>query len=420
MSLKVGVNAAVVTLVAALAGPAWAQHGSDVELAKGIRQVRDRHLDDAVATLNGVVQRLSPARERKDDLAQAYLWLGIAYADLGLEKSGRANFREALKIDPRVSAAGAWPPKAERLFAAVKAEAIRSVSAVSSVSSLSPEANAVYDRAQALIKSGRLDEAEAASRDWIARNPKSAAGEQTIASMYWDRAYRDPQLTDEQKDGYADLGLGHVNRALQINPNLIDAVIYKGLLLRIKAMVAKDAGRRAAYLEEAGQLQKQGLDLRQSGTGEWSGGRLPPPPPPPPPPRPPSPPATVSGRVASGVVGGVAGGVVGGVPGATPVRVGGAIKEPRKLKHVNPDYPGIAQSARVQGVVIMECTIGPEGKVTDVKVLRGIPLLDAAAVEAVRQWEYTPTLLNGVPVPVIMTVTVNFRLGDPSPAAEKP
>jgi TonB family protein len=407
MSLKFGIHAAVVTLVVALAGPAWAQQGPDVELVKGIRQVRDRHLDDAVATLNGVVQRLSPAHDRKDDLAQAYLWLGIAYADLDLEKSGRANFREALKIDPQVSATGAWPPKAARLFAAVKAEAVGSVSAVSSVSSLSPEANAVYDRAQELIKSGRLDEAEAASRDWIARNPRSAAGEQTMAGMYWDKAYRDPQLTDEQKGRYADLGLAHVNRALQVNPNLIDAVIYKGLLLRIKAMVAKDEGKRAEYLKEADQMRKQSLDLRQSGTAEWSGARLPPPPPPPPPPRrpsPPSPPATVSGRLAGGV----------------PVRVGGAIKEPRKLKQVNPAYPEIAKSARVQGVVIMECTIGPEGKVTDVKVLRGIPLLDAAAVDAVRQWEYTPTLLNGVPVPVIMTVTVNFRLGDPSPAPEKP
>ena len=62
------------------------------------------------------------------------------------------------------------------------------------------------------------------------------------------------------------------------------------------------------------------------------------------------------------------------------------------------------------GVVILECTISPQGKVSDVKVLRGIPLLDAAAIEAVKQWVYSPTLLNGVPVPVIMTVTVNFRL----------
>jgi len=64
----------------------------------------------------------------------------------------------------------------------------------------------------------------------------------------------------------------------------------------------------------------------------------------------------------------------------------------------------------VQGVVILECTISPQGRVNDVKILRGIPLLDQAAVEAVRQWVYTPTLLNGVPVPVIMTVTVNFKL----------
>ena len=58
----------------------------------------------------------------------------------------------------------------------------------------------------------------------------------------------------------------------------------------------------------------------------------------------------------------------------------------------------------------MEATIGATGNVTAVNVLRSVPLLDEAAVNAVRQWVYTPTLLNGVPVPVIMTVTVNFQL----------
>ncbi len=77
---------------------------------------------------------------------------------------------------------------------------------------------------------------------------------------------------------------------------------------------------------------------------------------------------------------------------------------------MNPVYPPIAQSARVQGVVIIEAIIGPDGRVTEAKVLRSIPLLDAAALDAVKQWVYTPTLLNGVPVPVIMTVTVNFTL----------
>ena len=75
-----------------------------------------------------------------------------------------------------------------------------------------------------------------------------------------------------------------------------------------------------------------------------------------------------------------------------------------------PVYPDVAQSARVQGIVIIEAIIGPDGKVRDAKVLRSVPLLDDAALNAVRRWEYTPTLLNGVPVAVIMTVTVNFTL----------
>jgi protein TonB len=126
----------------------------------------------------------------------------------------------------------------------------------------------------------------------------------------------------------------------------------------------------------------------------------------------------VTGGVEGGVAGGVVGGVVGGLPEAppppppptAPVRVGGNIRPPTKTRHVNPQYPPIAQSARVQGIVIIEATIGPNGRVQEAKVLRSIPLLDQAALDAVRQWEFTPTLLNGVPVPVIMTVTVQFTL----------
>ena len=91
-----------------------------------------------------------------------------------------------------------------------------------------------------------------------------------------------------------------------------------------------------------------------------------------------------------------------------PVRIGGQIKAPKKIKDVKPVYPAIAQSARVAGAVTIEATIGPDGKVIDAKVVRSIPLLDQAALDAVRQWEYTPTLLNGVPVPVLVTVTINF------------
>jgi protein TonB len=92
------------------------------------------------------------------------------------------------------------------------------------------------------------------------------------------------------------------------------------------------------------------------------------------------------------------------------VRVGGNIQQPKKVKDARPIYPPIAQSARVQGTVIIEATISPTGQVTDPKVLRSIPLRDQAALDAVRQWEFTPTLLNGQPTAIIMSVTVNFQL----------
>jgi protein TonB len=93
-----------------------------------------------------------------------------------------------------------------------------------------------------------------------------------------------------------------------------------------------------------------------------------------------------------------------------PVRISSGIKPPTRVKDVAPDYPEIARRARVQGVVILEAIIGVDGRVQQARVLRSVPLLDQAAVNAVQSWEYTPTLLDGRPVPIIMTVTVNFRL----------
>jgi protein TonB len=92
------------------------------------------------------------------------------------------------------------------------------------------------------------------------------------------------------------------------------------------------------------------------------------------------------------------------------VRVGGQIRAPSQVRKVNPVYPADAQASRVQGVVILEALIAPDGRVQDARILRSIPALDGAALDAVRQWEYTPTLLNGAPVPIIMTVTVQFTL----------
>ena len=92
------------------------------------------------------------------------------------------------------------------------------------------------------------------------------------------------------------------------------------------------------------------------------------------------------------------------------VRVGGDIKEPKKIKDVKPVYPEDAKNAGIQGIIILESIIGTDGSVQEAKVLRGVPQLDKAALDAVMQWRYTPTLLNGEPVEVVMTVTVTFTL----------
>jgi protein TonB len=92
-----------------------------------------------------------------------------------------------------------------------------------------------------------------------------------------------------------------------------------------------------------------------------------------------------------------------------PVRLS-AYEMPRKVNDVAPRYPELAQRARVEGVVIIEAVIAVDGTVRDARVLRSVALLDRAALDAVRQWRYAPTRLNGVAVPVIVTVTVQFRL----------
>ena len=95
---------------------------------------------------------------------------------------------------------------------------------------------------------------------------------------------------------------------------------------------------------------------------------------------------------------------------AAPVRLRSGMQPPAKLLNVAPVYPSLARAAHVEGVVILEAVIDAHGRVDSVRVLRSIPTLDQAAVDAVRQWRFTPTLLNGEPVPIVMTVTVNFTL----------
>jgi protein TonB len=133
----------------------------------------------------------------------------------------------------------------------------------------------------------------------------------------------------------------------------------------------------------------------------------------------------VEGGVEGGVAGGTLGGIVGGlvdaplpppppapVPPAPPqpVRIGGQISAPELLHRVEPVYPDIAVMAKVTGTVILEAVVTTDGTVQSVKVLRPVKFLDGAAIDAVRQWRYKPLILNGVPTPFVLTVTLTFSI----------
>jgi protein TonB len=140
----------------------------------------------------------------------------------------------------------------------------------------------------------------------------------------------------------------------------------------------------------------------------------------------------VEGGVEGGVVGGVVGGIVGGLlppppppppPAprpAAPVRVGGQITTPALVKRVEPTYPAVAVAAKLTGTVILEVVVNEEGSVQDVTVLRSVGALDRAAIDAVKEWRYSPLVLNGIPTPFVVTVTLNFSLRAPKGSAPVP
>jgi periplasmic protein TonB len=97
-------------------------------------------------------------------------------------------------------------------------------------------------------------------------------------------------------------------------------------------------------------------------------------------------------------------------PTETPRRIGGDVLEAKILNRVIPEYPAIARQMRLSGIVQLAGVIGRDGEVKSLQVISGHPVLVSAAIAAVKQWKYRPTLLNGRPVEVVAPITVNFTL----------
>ena len=222
-----------------------------------------------------------------------------------------------------------------------------------------------------------------------AANPTSAAAQHTLGVFYWDKT-RAADATPEEKLSYVLKGIAAEDRALGINPDYVDAIVYKNILLRIQANLSSDPIEQKRLIDEADALRMRAMSLQRVSAGIVDAGG----PPPPPPPQ-----SAGFGELFDQTAARL-----------TPVRVGGTIRTPTKTRDARPVYPVEAQADRVQGVVIVEAIIGTDGNVANARVLRSIPRLDAAALDAVSQWQFTPTHVDGQPVPILMTVTVNFTL----------
>jgi len=255
----------------------------------------------------------------------------------------------------------------------------------------------------------QVEPAAAASRDV---EPQSAQGTpvvqplvpetretyHAVATHYLQIVQKDASLTPAEKLADIAKGIAAEDRSLAIDPNYLPALVYKNILLRLQAGLTTDPSQRERLIAEADELRQTAIVLRGNSAPRQSfevvpDGAVPPPPP--------QPPSSSSNDVMVFV------------PKESaaidnPVRIGQSVPPPAKVRDVKPVYPPLARQAGVQGVVVVEVLIDAAGNVAQAHILRSIPLLDQAALDAVRQWRFTPTTVEGAPHAALMTVTVNF------------
>lgn len=361
---------------------------------------------------------------------QGWLNKGIeAYKSARYQEAAEA-FQKAVELNPsgvqpHLYLASAWmaqyvpgadSPENAEMAAKAEVEFKRALelnpnneTALESLASLS------YQRAAGITdveqKMGRLDEA----RSWYERvttvNPRNKEAWYSMGVIAWAKWYpriaatrahlgmrpEDPgplpnaAVRQELRDNYwaaVEDGISNLKKALDIDPTYDDAMAYLNLLYRERADLRDTAEEYRQDVEVADGWLQKALESRKSKATTASGASLMAPPlaPPPPPPA-----GQQAGRVQR-------------------IRVGGNVQEYKLARKVDPVYPPLAKAARIQGVVRFTVIIGKDGRVAQVQLVSGHPLLVQAAMDAVREYVYRPTLLNGEPVEVITTVEVKFFL----------
>jgi len=247
------------------------------------------------------------------------------------------------------------------------------------------------DRPRSVVEAARLEQFErevAAFERSAAKEPNNASAQHVVGTFYFEKT-KDVALSEAEKRACIERGLAAEDRALAADPDFVPALVYKNLLLRVQSTLEADAGTRDALVREADTLRNRALQLQREGASKPipEGTVVTPGPPPPPPPPPPG--------------------------GATDIQWVYATTEysssgqrPVKTKDVRPIYAPMVIASGVQGDVVVEATVDARGKVATLRVVRTLPMLTQATIDAVRQWEFDPASVGSAPV--VVTVTASF------------
>jgi TonB family protein len=249
-------------------------------------------------------------------------------------------------------------------------------------------------RSQALaafyIRTGRFERAVATLEAAAERDRSNASTHHLVATFYHAKL-SDPALSREDRAAYIQRGLAAEDRALLADPQLLDAIVYKSLLLRAAAEIEPNPEQRARIVQLADDLRLQAATAWRTATpaGLEHAGAHPAPPPPPPPP--------VSG----------ADDIEWTYAETSFVTVDGS-SAPKKVKDVRPIYPPMALQMGVQGRVVVEAAIDAHGRVVTARVIESIPLLNQSTIDAVKQWRFDPATVAGAATPTVIHAEARF------------
>ena len=237
----------------------------------------------------------------------------------------------------------------------------------------------------------QFEEKIAALERDAALKPGDAAAQHLVGTFYYEKT-RDGSLTAEQKRDYLARGLKAEDRALDVNPNYVEALVYKNIMLRTQALAETDPANKEALIREADALRNRAMELQKTRAPEAvpDGTVLTPGPPPPPPPPPP---------------GGTAGGPVEWVYATTDYTTASGAR-PKQTRDVRPIYAPMAMASGIKGDVVLEATVDPRGKVSQLRVVKSQPMLTQTVYDAVRQWEFDPATVGSSGS--VITVTATF------------